>query len=440
MSPRRRISISVLLFVLLAIVGALYALLVPPRSAVDLGAWRVIVLQSDDWGLEGWFPDAESAAALAPLTDRLPPRIAAYGRGGLETADDVRALAALFASREDADGLPFVLQANTIVAAPTVSATDASTAAFGWPLHASGESTGRYARPGLAAAVDTAIAQGVWWPELHGLSHFDLPAYARARAQGDTLAAWARQWDTFAYEGWLGHTELDGHDAQAARTIAREAYDRFVQRFGRPPVSVIAPDYRWGPEDERAWAEVGLEVVQAKREQIDRALRPHTRTGRALKWLRQRWEARVGTLHPLERPAELEPYGDPDPATAQGAYEAAAAVQAAWKDGQPGIISVHRIQLVAFDAALAEAGRSQLLRCLDILAADGPVRCLVDTEVAQLQQRGWSRLDRGPWTVIRNFREWAVEIQVERGEKPRRFEPGTHTLARKPPANAPIEP
>lgn len=440
MSPRRRISLAVLAVVILAIAGASYLLLVPPRSVVDLGAWRVIVLQSDDWGLEGWFPDAESATALAHLTERLPARIAAYGRGGLESADDVRTLAALLASRQDADGLPFVLQANTIVAAPTVSAENADGAAFGWPLHASGRGTGRYARPGLAEAVDAAIAQGVWWPELHGLTHFDLPAYARARAQGDTLAARARQWDTFAHEGWLGHTELDGHDEQAARRIAREAYDRFEQRFGRPPASVIAPDYRWGPEDERAWAEVGLEVVQAKREQIDRELRPHTRRGRALKWLRQRWEARVGALHPLERPAELEPYGDPDPATAQGAYEAVAAVRAAWSEGQPGILSVHRIQLVAFDAELAEAGRSQLLRCLDILADEGPVRCLVDTEVAQLQQRGWSRLDRGPWTVIRNFTESVLELELEGTEEPRRFEPGTHTLARKPLGSAPIEP
>ena len=440
MRSPRRIALRVVLAVGVLSTIALVGLLRAPRPAVDLGAWRVVVLQSDDWGLEGWFPDLETARALAYLTDPLPPRMRAYGRGGLETADEVAQIADLLASREDADGLPFVLQANTIVAAPTVRAERDDGSGFGWPLHAAGEGEGRYARPGLREAVDAAIARGVWWPELHGLTHFDLPAYAAARAVGDTLAARARVFDTFAHMGWLQHTELDGSDPQQALRIAHAARDRFVERFGRSPHSVIAPDYRWGPEDEQAWVEVGLEVVQAKREQIDRQIRPHTRQGRALKWLRQRWEARTRALHPLERPAELEPYGDPDPTAQQGALAAAAAVRAAWSEGQPGILSVHRIQLVAFDPTLAEAGRSQLLHWIDVLQAEGPVRCLVDTEVAQLQQRGWSRLDRGPWTVIRNFRSRPIEVDLEGQPSAQRLEPGTHVLPRQLTAEALIRP
>ena len=374
-------------------------------SRVDLGAWRVVVLQSDDWGFEGWFPDLRAAEALADLADGVPPRLRAYARAGLETAAEVDSLRARLLAWTDADGLPLVLQANTIMAGPTVAATveAASDAEFGWPIHASGHGPGRYGRPGLDPAVDRAIAAGVWWPEMHGLTHFDLEAYRRARAAGDPVALRARAHGTMAYTGWLQGTELAGPDPQRARRLARVTVERFRERFGRTPSSVIASDYRWGAEDEDAWAELGIEVVQAKREQVDDRVDPTGPMGRARKFLERqvdRWRDRFVYL---DRPARLEPYGESDLDAHQGAREAARAVREAWRRGEPGIVSVHRVQLVSFDPHVAEAGWSHLRALLDDLASDGPVRVLVDAEVAQLTRRGWSRLERGPWIVERNY-------------------------------------
>ncbi len=379
----------------------------PPR--VDLGALRVVVLQSDDWGLEAWFPDEATADVLADLATSVPARLRAYARSGLERADEVTALSESLAAHRDADGLPWIVQANTILRGPSLQGWNPE--AGGWPpLHPSGEGSGPYARPGLRAAVDTAIARGVWYPELHGLTHFDLDAYGRARRAGDPMAARSAVHGVLAYDGWTKDSELEDADPERARRIASWAHDAFVARFGRAPVSVIAPDYRWGPEDEAAWAEIGLRVVQAKREQVDSRLRPGSVWGRVRKVWRRWRDRRSGRFTYLDRPARLEPYGSADPSAAQGAREAAEAVRRAWKRGRPGIVSIHRVQLVSFDPEVARAGWSQLAACLRDLEREGPVRLLVDDEVDQLLRRGWSRLRRGRWEVLRNLNPHAVGV------------------------------
>ncbi len=399
-------------------------------SETDFGAWRVIVLQSDDWGFEGWFPDRAAADSLADLADGVPPKLRAYARSGLETAAEIDSLRVRLLRLRDADGLPLVLQANTVLAGPTVRAGGPGNAPHGWPVHPSGHDPGRYGRPGLDAAVDAAIAAGVYRPELHGLTHFDLPEYAAARAAGDPLAARARRFDTMAYRGWLRGTELSGSDPDGARDIARAAVGRFRTRFGRSPVSVIAPDYRWGAEDESAWADLGVQVVQAKREQVDGRVDPTTPWGRVRKVVERvgdRWRARFVYL---DRPARLEPYGDSSTDAPQGARAAVAAVRAAWEQGKPGIVSVHRVQLVSYDEPVARAGWEHLQALVRQLSADGPVRCLVDAEVGQLWRRGWSVIERGPWRVVRNFGDGPVEIDPGDGAGTRSFDVGTHVLRR----------
>ena len=412
------------------LVGVAWSWHARTASQTDFGAWRVIVLQSDDWGFEGWFPDRAAADSLADLADSVAPKLRAYARGGLESAAEIDSLRVRLLRLRDADGLPLVLQANSVLAGPTVGAEGPGESAHGWPVHPSGRDPGRYGRPDLDAAVDAAIAAGVYRPELHGLTHFDLPEYAAARAAGDPLAARARRFDTMAYRGWLRGTELSGSDPTEARDIARAAVGRFRRRFGRSPVSVIAPDYRWGPEDERAWADLGVQVIQAKREQVDGRVDPTTPWGRVRKVLeriRDRWRGRFVYL---DRPARLEPYGDASADAPQGARAAAAAVRAAWERGEPGVVSVHRVQLVSYDEPIARAGWEHLRALVRELGSDGPVRCLVDAEVGQLWRRGWSVIERGPWRVVRNFGDGPTEIDPGDGAGTRSFGVGTHVLRR----------
>lgn len=398
----------------------------PPPPRVDPGAWRALVIHSDDWGLEGWFPSGVSDSLRAVLVADVPGWQRAYLHSTLETGAEVRELAELLASFTDLDSLPMVLQANTIVAGPSVRAEGPGP---DWPVHPSGTGPD-YPRPDRADAVDAAIARGVWWPELHGLTHYDLREYARARAGGDPLARAAAREGVFAYRGYRRDSELGHPDAARSRRVIGEAVRRFRLRFGRRPSSVIAPDYRWTEEDERVWAELGIGVVQAKREQADPTLGPHTRAGRLRKWIRRQWFALRSPLVAVERTVDLEPYGDPDPAAPQGAGAAAAAIEEAFARGEPGVVSIHRVQLVSRRPEIAAAGRAQLGELVRRLEAHGGVRFLVDDELRQLTARGWSIHHRGGRSILRNWTDAPVSVPLGDGRH-RILPPGTSAVVDK---------
>ena len=110
--------------------------------------------------------------------------------------------------------------------------------------------------------------------------------------------------------------------------------------------------------------------------------------------------------------------------------QAATEVRRAWEKGEPGILSLHRVQLSSLDPDVAAAGRRQLRACLRELLSDGPVRFLVDDEVAQLRRRRWSRCERGDRVVVRNHSGGAIRVAVFEGERERVLAPGTHVFSR----------
>lgn len=410
----------------------------PPSPAVDLGVWRLLAIQSDDWGFEGWFPDAAAADSLAHLAASLPPRLRPYGSSSLESAAEVESLSALFSQLEDSDGLPLILQANTVVGAvelprPGIEASPPREGELRWPglplrLRDGGSGPGRYHRPGLGQAVDVAIARGVWRPELHALSHFHLERYWAAWLGADEIAVEAHGHGVVAWSGWRTQHELADGDAQRSQAVASTAVEMFRRRFGRSPRSVIGPDFVWGPDDERAWKSLGIQVVQAKREQVDPAVNPTSFWGRLRKLISRWQDRRRGEFVYLERHAELEPYGDPDPACSQGAEEAARKILASWDRGEAAVLSIHRVQFSNLDPSVGSVGREQLRHMVGLLRAQGDLRFCVDAELASLWRSGVSVLRRGPWYIVRNYTDGPVSLSVEEGAPARSFEPGTHRL------------
>src|SRR6185295_19543349 len=53
------------------------------------------------------------------------------------------------------------------------------------PIVALPETPSRWVRPGMWDAVTSAIADGLWWPELHGLHHLPATAWRAALRDGD---------------------------------------------------------------------------------------------------------------------------------------------------------------------------------------------------------------------------------------------------------------
>ena len=96
--------------------------------------------------------------------------------------------------------------------------------------------------------------------------------------------------------------------------------------------------------------------------------------GRAKKWLRRFWFDRRSPLTRIERTVDLEPYGDAGSDAAQGAVAAHRALEAALSDGEVAVLSIHRVQLVSMDAAIAAAGRRQLAEVIRLLEESGGVR------------------------------------------------------------------
>ena len=411
MSGWRRLCLPAVAGGVALLLGGGGLLLDGPRGVVDWRVARVVVLESDDWGLSGFFPDSSPpAAARVRLGGGFP---APYWESTLEDSVDVAALAGVLGRYAGRDGLPPVLQANMIVSALEPRREGADGSADGsWRRVDLPDLPRGYARPGLGSAIDAAIAAGVWRPEFHGAFHYD-PARRRAAMEAipelRPLLA-----ETVLFPGsdtawelgfWRSTGELRG---ELERSLAV-----FTARFGHRPVSICAPDYVWDPRCERLWAEQGLTVIQAKREQRDSrwprggmAARVRKVFGRA----RDRWRHPERTY--LDRNCRFEPAQAPDSAAALAGC--LAEVRRAWARGEPAIIETHRMNYVSLAPDGAAAGRRQLDRLLAALAAEpgGRPLYLTDTELAQLGRNGTSCAWRGGRLVVRNLTRGARVVAI----------------------------
>jgi hypothetical protein len=347
----------------------------------------LVLLQSDDWGRVG-VRDREGYEQLRASGIHLGEN--PYDYYSLETAEDVIALRDLLKRHRDSTGRPACLVMNFLLA----NLDFQSTADSGFkniylkPLIQG--LPGAWKRPGLFEAYRQGISDDVFYPALHGLTHFCRRAVERALVspgdRNDLLHTlwkaetpyiyWRMPWIGFEYSnpekphpGFL--------DAEAQDNLIAEAAREFRKFFATAPLSACAPGYRANSDTCRAWSDCGIRVAQNG---SGGAMPPHM----------DEWEMlnlhRTIDIEPFERDLPLEKYVQ----LAESCFER----------GIPAIVSVHSIN---FHSSLKDF-RGPALRVLDeflsALEAKHPDLLYAhDINLYELVTRGKFKGPRGPVSV-----------------------------------------
>jgi hypothetical protein len=233
----------------------------------------LLLLQSDDWGRAG-LRDHEGLeqlqAAGLPLGER------PYDLYTLETAEDLAALSQVLKRHRDPTGRPAVCVMNFITANLDFAKMAVNEfRKIQLRALADGLPDG-WSRPGLLTAYHDGIAAGVFYPALHGTTHFCRRAverHAAASAEQGTLLRtlwsagtpyihWRIPW--IGYEYW--EPEPPSADQFLSASEQLEAIGAgvglFARLFSTMPRSACAPGYRANSDTNRAWSQYGIRCAQ----------------------------------------------------------------------------------------------------------------------------------------------------------------------------------
>ena len=233
----------------------------------------LLLLQSDDWGRVGLrTPEVLDQLQSAGVTLGERP----YDFYSLETAEDVFALARLLKGHRDRTGRTACITINFVMA----NLDFAKMAAREFqqihlrPLY-DGLPEG-WERAGLFEAYREGVEAGVFFPALHGLTHFcraaveNELAYAGERSElvkilwraGIPYIHWRMPW--IGYEYWdPARSSKDRFlSASVQHELIGTAVGNFAKMFATLPRSACAPGYRANQDTHRAWAHYGVRVAQ----------------------------------------------------------------------------------------------------------------------------------------------------------------------------------
>jgi hypothetical protein len=310
----------------------------------------IVLLESDDWGRIG-LRDREGLEQLRAAGLVLGER--PYDFYTLETAEDLAALSRVLKKHHDSTGRHPCVGTNFVLFNLDTAkmASDGFSQIHLLPL-AEGLPQG-WSRPGLIEAYREGIADRLFYPALHGTTHFCRAAVERHflgtchRAAllhslwqaGTPYIHWRMPW--IGYEYWDPEKPEDERflPAEAQRELIGHAVRAFAKLFSALPRSACAPGYRADDRTHHAWAQHGIRVAQSGPGGL---VPPHF--------------DRHGLLH-VSRMVEFEPAVD-------ATFSLGACLRRAedcLKRGIPVIVSLHSINL----HSTVQDFRSRTLQALD---------------------------------------------------------------------------
>ncbi len=346
----------------------------------------LVVLQSDDWGRVG-VRDQEGYQQLRASGIRLGEN--PYDFYTLETADDVNAIRDLLKSHRDSTGRSACVVMNFLLANldfPKLLAGDSTIPLL--PLKAG--LPGSWKRPGLFEAYRQGIADDVFYPALHGLTHFcSLAAENALSKNGDRAQLLRKLWKAetpYIYwrMPWIGYEYNNPEKPQAGfltaarqRELIRTASENFRSFFALSALSACAPGYRANLDTQIAWSECGVRVSQNG---SGTPLNPHMDERELLNIYR------TIDIEPSQRDLPIDKYMQ----LADGCFAR----------GMPAIVSVHSIN---FHSSLKDF-RTPTLQTLDLflsaLEAKHPNLLYVhDGDLYDIVRRGKFRGPHGQVSV-----------------------------------------
>ena len=398
------------------VIGAFFVsgfVLLKPRSVVDWTAVQAVVIESDDWGLCGFTPSYEDLDSLdidAICPGDIP---AVYLYSTLEYGTTIERMAALMSAHPGRDGLPAVFQPNYIMGSLTYDDSSPNDQDNMWRSETLPGIPARYGRDDLWPVVLKAIADGVWWPEYHGMWHYNPRDRSSTVACNSEAQDAARQGVLIFPNGAYSYELALDRDPAELTAELRHGLGAFEKLFGRPPQSVIAPDYAWSRSQELMWSREGIRIIQAKREQRSLSKLGVSIWDRIWKVCERSWRYLTEKeLVYLNRNCRLEGAQAED--LSRHASLCVESVHRAWRFGEPAIIGTHRVNYAHLDPKSVDVGFAALACVLDQLVADpenGPI-FLTDAETAQLVRNGTSIRNNGRRMVLRNMTHSRRPVQL----------------------------
>ncbi len=406
-----------------------------PGRRIDWSSWKVIVFESDDWGSCFAFPSLGAyehhkrtlqGNGNEKIWEDLP-------KATLEDPEDMERIFRILERFKGGDGRPARFQANYVMANPSAKIVDGVLTRYqmvslpnvpeGWP------------KGNIIEKAKEGVRRGVWHREFHGYAHVNYrrhEADLRSETANGFPGEFRKEWYCWMKSiqpkfasiletyNELGEWSSNLSYGEQLRDI-REGLGIFRTVFGENPRSAVAPFYVWQGKTERALGKLDLRVIQGKNRQYNTLGLRKKMDSLDERIAENLWPRGMGNFNRKWRVLYLHRNVDFEPGESPNAWARAnEEIRAAWKRGEPAIVSTHRINYVDLEKEAVEANLNQLEMLLASIQQNDPEAVyLTDWEVAQLYESGTSVQQSHEREIIfRNYRSagsaW-VEIPIPGG-------------------------